>query len=79
MLQTASGPILEVPVATAVLWNVAVAPVGGGAYLRLLPYCYTAAGIRRIHREARLRTYGGISGMRRKLEPLLAEFRFCEP
>jgi hypothetical protein len=26
-----------------------VAPVGGGAYLRLFPYRYTAAGIRRIN------------------------------
>jgi hypothetical protein len=26
-----------------------VSPVGGGAYLRLLPYRYTAAGIRRIN------------------------------
>ena len=28
-----------------------VAPVGGGAYLRLLPYRYTAAGIRRMNLE----------------------------
>ncbi len=53
VLPTASGPILEVPVATAALWNGAVAPVGGGAYLRLLPYRYTAAGIRRINRAER--------------------------
>jgi hypothetical protein len=25
--------------------------VGGGAYLRLLPSCYTRAGIRRVNRE----------------------------
>jgi hypothetical protein len=26
-------------------------PVGGGAYLRLLPYRYTSAGIRRLNRD----------------------------
>jgi polysaccharide deacetylase family protein (PEP-CTERM system associated) len=51
ILPTPSGPILEVPVATARLWNGAVAPIGGGAYMRLLPYSYTAAGIRRLNRE----------------------------
>jgi polysaccharide deacetylase family protein (PEP-CTERM system associated) len=49
ILLTPSGPILEVPAATAELWKGAVTPVGGGAYLRLLPYCYTSAGIRRIN------------------------------
>ena len=28
-----------------------VAPIGGGGYLRLLPYRYTSAGIRRLNRE----------------------------
>jgi len=52
-LPTASGPICEVPIATVKLSANRVAPVGGGAYLRLLPYRYTAAGIRRINeREA---------------------------
>ena len=50
-LSTASGPILEVPVATVRLPGDRVAPVGGGGYLRLLPYCYTAAGIRRINED----------------------------
>lgn len=50
ILLTPSGPILEVPAAAARLWRGAVTPVGGGAYLRLLPYCYTSAGIRRINR-----------------------------
>jgi polysaccharide deacetylase family protein (PEP-CTERM system associated) len=49
MLQTASGPIYEVPVATARISSYTIAPVGGGAYLRLLPYRYTAAGIRRLN------------------------------
>jgi polysaccharide deacetylase family protein (PEP-CTERM system associated) len=48
-LQTPSGPILEIPIATVQLSADRVAPVGGGGYLRLLPYCYTAAGLRRIN------------------------------
>jgi polysaccharide deacetylase family protein (PEP-CTERM system associated) len=50
-IRTQSGAILEVPIATAVLANGSKAPVGGGAYLRLLPYRYTAAGIRRINQK----------------------------
>jgi polysaccharide deacetylase family protein (PEP-CTERM system associated) len=46
---TSSGPIVEVPIATVKLLNGSTAPVGGGAYLRLLPYRYTAAGIRRLN------------------------------
>ncbi len=51
-LQTASGPIFEVPIATVRLYDRWVSPVGGGAYLRLLPYAYTAAGIRRLNQES---------------------------
>lgn len=49
-MRTPSGPIQEIPVATV---NVSghVMPIGGGGYLRLLPYRYTAAGIRRLNRE----------------------------
>jgi polysaccharide deacetylase family protein (PEP-CTERM system associated) len=50
-LQTPSGSLTEIPIATVELSRGKVAPVGGGAYLRLLPYCYTAAGIRRINAE----------------------------
>jgi polysaccharide deacetylase family protein (PEP-CTERM system associated) len=50
-LDTPSGPIVEVPIATVQLSYRTVAPVGGGAYLRLLPYRYTAAGIRRINQH----------------------------
>jgi polysaccharide deacetylase family protein (PEP-CTERM system associated) len=50
-LHTASGPIHEVPIATVRLSNQKIAPVGGGGYLRLLPYRYTAAGIRRINEQ----------------------------
>ncbi len=53
-LQTPSGPITEVPIATVRLSRDKVAPVGGGGYLRLLPYCYTAAGIRRINNRENL-------------------------
>jgi polysaccharide deacetylase family protein (PEP-CTERM system associated) len=48
-LETPSGPVIEVPVATVRLPGQRVAPVGGGAYLRLLPYRYTGAGIRRLN------------------------------
>lgn len=48
-LETSSGRLLEVPPATARLSASRVVPVGGGGYLRLLPYRYTAAGIRRIN------------------------------
>jgi polysaccharide deacetylase family protein (PEP-CTERM system associated) len=47
-IETPSGPITEVPAATALLGK-QVIPVAGGAYLRLFPYRYTAAGIRRIN------------------------------
>ena len=50
VIDTPAGPILEIPVATTVLATGTVVPVGGGGYLRLLPYRYTAAGIRRTNR-----------------------------
>ena len=50
-LTTPSGPILEVPIATLDLYGRHTAPIGGGAYLRLLPYRYTAAGIRRLNEQ----------------------------
>jgi polysaccharide deacetylase family protein (PEP-CTERM system associated) len=50
-VQTPAGPITEIPIATVELSTGKVAPVGGGAYLRLLPYSYTAAGIRRINHQ----------------------------
>ncbi len=49
VLETPAGPIIEVPPATASLSPSRIVPVGGGGYLRLLPYRYTAAGIRRIN------------------------------
>ena len=101
-LATPSGPVVEVPIATVKLSERTVAPVGGGAYLRLLPYRYTAAGIRRLNHHdqqpaciyfhpweldatqprlargwvSRLRTYGGLPSMLRKLTRLLSDFEF---
>ncbi|MBV9083289.1 MAG: DUF3473 domain-containing protein [Acidobacteriaceae bacterium] len=49
VIYTPSGPIVEVPVATVQLSGARITPVGGGAYLRLFPYRYIAAGIRRIN------------------------------
>jgi polysaccharide deacetylase family protein (PEP-CTERM system associated) len=48
VLSTPAGPICEVPVATAQLGQ-QVTPVGGGGYLRMLPYSYVAAGVRRVN------------------------------
>lgn len=49
VLRLRSGDIVEVPIATVQLNAARTAPVGGGAYLRLFPYRYSAAGIRRIN------------------------------
>jgi polysaccharide deacetylase family protein (PEP-CTERM system associated) len=53
VLPTPSGEIVEVPIATVTLPGNRIAPVGGGAYLRLFPYRYAAAGIRRINATER--------------------------
>jgi len=53
-INTASGAIVEVPIATVQLGRRQVAPVGGGAYMRLFPYRYMAAGIRRINQRERV-------------------------
>ena len=50
-IDTPSGPILEIPVGTVKLSNNRVTPIGGGGYLRLLPYAYTSAGIRAVNRK----------------------------
>ena len=52
-IETPSGTILEVPIATARTFGGRLAPVGGGGYLRLFPYSYTAAGLRRINTDER--------------------------
>jgi polysaccharide deacetylase family protein (PEP-CTERM system associated) len=48
-IPTSAGAILEIPPAAVQLTPRRAAPVGGGGYLRLLPYAYTAAGIRRLN------------------------------
>jgi len=53
VIQTPSGPIREIPIATVQLSPDRVMPIGGGGYLRLLPYRYTMAGIRAVNREER--------------------------
>jgi len=51
VVETPSGPITEIPGATVEVIAGSFLPVGGGGYLRLLPYRYTAAGIRRINQR----------------------------
>jgi polysaccharide deacetylase family protein (PEP-CTERM system associated) len=53
LIQTSKGNVLEFPLPTVTLrnWH---SPIGGGAYLRVLPYWYTRWGLRYINeREAR--------------------------
>jgi len=54
LIKTPAGPILEVPVATVALAKKNVLPIGGGGYLRLLPYRYFSAGIRRSNQSENL-------------------------
>jgi len=50
-VETPFGPIVEFPMATF-RWIVGPnLPVGGGGYLRILPYWYTKAGLERAWRE----------------------------
>ncbi len=49
--QTGNGPILEVPPAAVEMKPGKNIPVGGGGYLRMLPYRYTAAGIRTLNHQ----------------------------
>jgi polysaccharide deacetylase family protein (PEP-CTERM system associated) len=50
-VHTPSGELIEVPIATVRLGTGRVAPIGGGGYLRLFPYRYTSAGIRKLNAE----------------------------
>jgi polysaccharide deacetylase family protein (PEP-CTERM system associated) len=50
-VETTSGVLLEFPLSTfrvANRWNL---PVGGGGYLRILPFWYTRLGAQRVRRE----------------------------
>jgi polysaccharide deacetylase family protein (PEP-CTERM system associated) len=49
-VETRSRPVVEFPMPTLTFGG-ARAPIGGGAYLRLLPYRYTRWGIRYINRQ----------------------------
>jgi len=52
-INTASGRILEFPLPTLSIGSKR-APIGGGAYLRLLPYSYTRWSIRHLNRHENL-------------------------
>jgi polysaccharide deacetylase family protein (PEP-CTERM system associated) len=49
-INTASGPILEFPMPTLAIGSMR-SPIGGGAYLRLLPYPFTLWSIRHLNRH----------------------------
>ena len=49
-INTASGRILEFPMPTLSMGSMR-SPIGGGAYLRLLPYAYTRWAIRHLNRQ----------------------------
>jgi polysaccharide deacetylase family protein (PEP-CTERM system associated) len=54
LIATPSGTIMEVPVATVSAARQNVLPIGGGGFLRLLPYRYFSAGIRRTNQTEKL-------------------------
>jgi len=50
-MTTASGPLVECPITTFRWLGKQNLPVGGGGYLRMLPFWYTRLGISRAQRE----------------------------
>lgn len=50
-IRTASGELLEFPLTTFRLVGHHNLPVGGGGYLRILPFWYTRLGFRKVHAE----------------------------
>jgi len=50
-IQTTAGELTEYPITTFRIWGSRNWPVGGGGYLRILPWWYTEAGIRRAQSE----------------------------
>lgn len=50
-IMTSSGPIVEFPLATFRVGNSPNLPVGGGGYLRMLPFWYTRFGLNRMTKE----------------------------
>jgi polysaccharide deacetylase family protein (PEP-CTERM system associated) len=53
LLETKSGTLVEYPMTTFRVGNSPNLPVGGGGYLRIFPYWYTRAGVRRVWKEGR--------------------------
>lgn len=53
LINTASGPIVEFPMPTLAIGSKR-SPIGGGAYLRLLPYSYTLRSIRYLNQHEKL-------------------------
>ena len=51
VINTASGPLIEYPIATFRLWGDLNFPFGGGGYLRLLPWWYNRLGFLRAETE----------------------------
>jgi polysaccharide deacetylase family protein (PEP-CTERM system associated) len=51
LLETPSGTLVEYPMTTFHLGRGPNFPVGGGGYLRMLPYWYTKAGVQRAWKE----------------------------
>ena len=51
LVTTASGPIVEFPITTFRMVGAQNLPVGGGGYLRILPFWYTRLGYRRAKAE----------------------------
>ena len=51
IINTASGPLIEYPIATFRLWGGFNFPFGGGGYLRLLPWWYNQLGLHRAAAE----------------------------
>jgi polysaccharide deacetylase family protein (PEP-CTERM system associated) len=51
LVTTASGPIVEFPITTFRMVGEQNLPVGGGGYLRILPFWYTKLGYRRARAE----------------------------
>lgn len=52
LVRTASGTLVEYPIATFRLWGRTNLPFAGGGYLRLLPWWYTRLGLRQTRRES---------------------------
>lgn len=50
-LNTASGPLVEYPIATFRVWGDTNFPFAGGGYLRLLPWWYNRLGLSRAENE----------------------------